>query len=307
MSTERRRRRQEPAVAVRKPAADVRDVFDQMKVRMAIKHDRGDADVTDGDNNSLWRSESEEEPALVIGPAIAAEIASSLHWAEAFVEGFTYVDSCPVPPGDIDAKRKRLRQALNVLNSFMGCHPELQKLGFRDDIATLGIALDSLNSSVVHPLLITKKIRKPGDTKLDQLFRGYVVSFVTILLSSGYPRKEAFKEVAKRLTAARFKAPRISDYDPSFKVETVRRYFQRAQPAAEDMAAHKNTLRDNKKALGQRDSQVVANLLDSFVMNAVHIDKERLPPSKTYAEQVIKATLRHPSFQSLFANKMRCA
>lgn len=293
----------------RDPASNVTDVFDQIRERMREDEAHGGADLPVIREDSLLCSNSAAGSCQVIGPDNANEIITSLHWTETFAEGLAFADQRTAPKNHVPFTRTRLRHVLNTLNYFMALHPELQKLSVRADITTLALALDSLNVGVVHPLLATQGTNKLPDTKLDQQFRGYVVSFVTLLTLADVSRSEAFKEVAAHLTAAGFMAPRPTDaHSPTaFKAETVRRYFQRAQPEAEERARAKDENADRAKVLGQADSQIVFDFINRFVMNAVHVDNEAMPPSKSYVRQVIEKTLRSPDFRALFAHKRRCA
>jgi hypothetical protein len=121
----------------------------------------------------------------MVSPTIAPEIANSLHWTDSLVDALKWLGELP-PPGDrAPSQRTRLRKFLNLLNHYMGRHPELQKLAFRDDIATLGVALDAPNFGATHPLLATQRFNKLPDNKIEQQFRAYAISFVHILVAAG--------------------------------------------------------------------------------------------------------------------------
>ncbi len=73
----------------RDPAVDVEDVFEQLKDQLSIDGAYGTADLADWGDNLLLSSDPRTAPHQVIGEAISAEILTSLHWTETFVEGLT--------------------------------------------------------------------------------------------------------------------------------------------------------------------------------------------------------------------------
>lgn len=292
----------------RRRRKDVDEVFRQMSDAFAdemLGDNPARADMTD---NPGMRSAKSSGPRELIGPAMAPEIANSLNWTDSLVEALQWLGELSPPAGHVPSQRTRLRKLLNMINHYMGRHPGLQRLAFRDDIATLGVALDALNSGTVHPLLATQAFNKPPDTKIDQQFRAYVVSFVHILVVAGVEEPAAFKTVAAELTRAGFRASRPTEKKPStdFRVDTVRRWHHQAKPAVEERTARKNPVADKKALLGQYDSHAVFKLLDSFVANAID-DGEQLPPSKRYVLEVIRNTLNHPTVRGLFARRLACA
>lgn len=293
----------------RRRRKDVGEVFDQMSDAFAdemLGDNPGAADMTD---NPGMRSRSATGPREMVGPAMAPEIANSLNWTDSLVDALQWLGELPPPNGHVPAQRTRLRKFLNLINHYMGRHPELQKLVLRDDIATLGVALDALNFGTVHPLLATQAFNKAPDTKIDQQFRAYVISFVHILVAAGVKEPAAFKTVAAELTRAGFQASRPTEKNPStdFRVETVRRWHHQAKPDVEERTARENPVADKKALLGQHDSHAVFKLMDSFVGNAINVDGEQMPPTEAYALQVIRATLKHPTVRGLFARRLACA
>lgn len=292
----------------RRRRKDVGEVFDQMSDAFAnemLGDDPARADMTD---NPGMRSATSSGPREMVGPAMAPEVANSLNWTDSLVDALQWIGELPPPAGHVPSQRTRLRKILNMINHYMGRHPELQKLAFRDDIATLGVALDALNSGTVHPLLATQALNKPPDTKIDQQFRAYVVSFVHILVVAGMKEPAAFKAVAAELTRAGFRASRPTEKKPSteFRIDTVRRWHHQAKPAVEERTARKNPVADKKALLGQHDSHAVFKMMDSFVANAIS-DGEQLPPTESYALEVIRKTLNHPTVRGLFARRLACA
>ena len=239
-------------------------------------------------------------------PTLAPEISETMDWTRSLVGGLQSLDDIPNPNGHVQSQRTRLRRVLYLINRYMSRHPELSKLSYRNDIAILGAALDALNSGTTHPLLATQAMNRPPNNAIDQHFRAYAVSFVHLLALAEVRNAKAFKMVAEEFTKAGFSSSRISEKNPdfNFRSDTIRRWYHNAQPNVERRTEFKDPEAVRTERHGQHDSQVVFKLLNSFAINAIHVDDEPLPPSKSYVLKVIQATLNHPTTRSLFALRL---
>ncbi len=235
-------------------------------------------------------------------PKIAAAMREQADWGYSLVRGLAYANKTRSPVRSDQDRRRRLRRMLNMVNHFMGIHPDLAELEGRDELAELGLALDALDSGVTHALL-----RKPQgagnkrpDTKLTQQFRVYVVAFAQILIMAGTPRPEAFSYIATLLTrvgAAPLKRADATE-TAGFNSDTIKRWFYAAQPEAEARKAKKDPSSDLGEKLGQRDSMLVSKMITGFVGQGVK-DGEKMPPRPDYARAVIEATIADSSFKRL--------
>lgn len=138
------------------------------------------------------------------------------------------------PAKDWRRSRDRLRRLIAKLRSAINGLPG-QTRAAADQLTILELALASLNTGEVHPLLtpLPAMNRLPDSAAADQ-FRRVVLQCTEHMIASGMSRSTAFRYVAAEITARGQGA--LKGGSGSFSADTVKRWFQAARSSDQSPA-----------------------------------------------------------------------